>query len=176
MAAINGIWSVRFGSCVLDSFVRTACFEILILTGFFVLPFATYSRWARKRAPCCACLYSFCFWPNVLLLPFSLPFGVALSSERGLISRIASCLMSVLLKHQVERLEHAIELSTDWLEIHYLMAEIEQLKHLYDEPNAEAAWWLLIFVKFFLFVAKTIKGLTLLHHWSYFVWFNPINA
>ncbi|MDB4338156.1 hypothetical protein SynSYN20_01886 [Synechococcus sp. SYN20] len=47
--------------------------------------------------------------------------------------------MSLLLQRQIERLETAIELSTDWLEIHYLMAELDQLKHLYEEPDAEAA-------------------------------------
>ena len=47
--------------------------------------------------------------------------------------------MSLLLQRQIERLETAIELSTDWLEIHYLMAELDQIKQLYDEPDAEAA-------------------------------------
>ena len=54
-------------------------------------------------------------------------------------TRLASCLMSILLKRQIERLEHAIENSTDWLEIHYLMAELDQLNHLYEEVDAEAA-------------------------------------
>ena len=40
--------------------------------------------------------------------------------------------MSLLLKRQIERLETAIELSTDWLEIQYLMAELDQIKQLYD--------------------------------------------
>ena len=47
--------------------------------------------------------------------------------------------MSLLLKRQIERLELAIELSTDWLEIQYLRAELDQLKHLYEEPHAGAA-------------------------------------
>ena len=47
--------------------------------------------------------------------------------------------MSLLLKRQIERLETAIELSTDWLEIQYLMAELDQLKVLYEEPDAKAA-------------------------------------
>ena len=48
--------------------------------------------------------------------------------------------MSLLLKRQIERLETAIELSTDWLEIQYLMAELDQIKQLYEELDAEAAW------------------------------------
>ena len=47
--------------------------------------------------------------------------------------------MSLLLKRQIERLETAIELSTDWLEIQYLMAELDQLKDMYEEPDAQAA-------------------------------------
>ena len=47
--------------------------------------------------------------------------------------------MSLLLKRQIDRLETAIELSTDWLEIQYLMAELDQLKDLYEEPDAQAA-------------------------------------
>lgn len=46
--------------------------------------------------------------------------------------------MSLLLKRQIERLQIAIELSTDWLEIQYLRAELDQLKDLYEEPDAEA--------------------------------------
>ena len=49
-------------------------------------------------------------------------------------------LMSLLLKRQIERLELAIELSTDWLEIQYLRAELDQLKDLYEEPHAGVAW------------------------------------
>ncbi len=47
--------------------------------------------------------------------------------------------MPELLKRQIDRLETAIELSTDWLEIQYLMAELDQLKALYDETGSEAA-------------------------------------
>ena len=47
--------------------------------------------------------------------------------------------MSLLLKRQIDRLETAIELSTDWLEIQYLMAELDQFKDLYEEPDAQAA-------------------------------------
>ena len=47
--------------------------------------------------------------------------------------------MSLLLKRQIERLETVIELSTDWLEIQYLMAELDQLKDLYQEQDAQAA-------------------------------------
>ena len=48
--------------------------------------------------------------------------------------------MSELLNRQIERLESAIELSKDWLEIQYLMAELDQLKDLYPELNVDAAW------------------------------------
>ena len=47
--------------------------------------------------------------------------------------------MSELLKRQIERLETDIDLSTDWLEISYLMSELDQLKALYEESGAEAA-------------------------------------
>ena len=47
--------------------------------------------------------------------------------------------MSLLLKRQIERIETAIELSTDWLEIQYLIAELDQLKDMYEEPDAQAA-------------------------------------
>jgi len=47
--------------------------------------------------------------------------------------------MSELLKRQIERLETDIDLSTDWLEIRYLMSELDQLKALYEESGAEAA-------------------------------------
>ena len=43
------------------------------------------------------------------------------------------------LKRQIDRLETAIDLSTDWLEIQYLMVELEQLKALYDNAESEAA-------------------------------------
>ena len=32
-----------------------------------------------------------------------------------------------------------MELSTDWLEIQYLMAELDQLKDFYEELDTEAA-------------------------------------
>ena len=47
--------------------------------------------------------------------------------------------MSELLKRQIDRLETAIDLSTDWLEIQYLMVELDQLKALYEEAESEAA-------------------------------------
>ena len=47
--------------------------------------------------------------------------------------------MSELLKRQIERLETDIDLSTDWLEIRYLMSELDQLKALYEESSSEAA-------------------------------------
>ena len=47
--------------------------------------------------------------------------------------------MPELLKRQIERLETAIDLSSDWLEIQYLMAELDQLKALYDEKESDAA-------------------------------------
>ena len=47
--------------------------------------------------------------------------------------------MPELLKRQIDRLETAIDLSTDWLEIQYLMVELEQLKALYDNAESEAA-------------------------------------
>ena len=47
--------------------------------------------------------------------------------------------MPELLKRQIERLETAIDLSTDWLEIQYLMIEQDQLKALYEEAESEAA-------------------------------------
>ena len=47
--------------------------------------------------------------------------------------------MPELLKRQIDRLEIAIDLSTDWLEIQYLMVELDQLKALYDDTNSEAA-------------------------------------
>ena len=65
--------------------------------------------------------------------------GVASHAESGLMSRPVPCLVSLLLKRQIERLERAIELSTDWLEIQYLMVELDQLKDLYEEQDAEAA-------------------------------------
>ena len=46
--------------------------------------------------------------------------------------------MPELLKRQIDRLETAIDLSTD-LEIQYLMVELDQLKALYEEVESEAA-------------------------------------
>ena len=63
---------------------------------------------------------------------------LALPSERGFIAEPVPWQMSLLLKRQIERLQIAIELSTDWLEIQYLRAELDQLKDLYEEPGAEA--------------------------------------
>ena len=47
--------------------------------------------------------------------------------------------MPELLKRQIDRLETAIDLSTDWLEIQYLMVELEQLRALYDDAESEDA-------------------------------------
>ena len=47
--------------------------------------------------------------------------------------------MPELLKRQIERLEIAIDLSTDWLEIQYLISELDQLKALYDEAEVDVA-------------------------------------
>ena len=48
--------------------------------------------------------------------------------------------MSLLQQRQIERLETAIEISTDWLEIQYLMAELDQIKQSYKKLDGEAAW------------------------------------
>ena len=47
--------------------------------------------------------------------------------------------MPELLKRQIDRLESAIDLSTDWLEIQYLMVELDQLKALYNDEESEVA-------------------------------------
>ena len=47
--------------------------------------------------------------------------------------------MPEILKRQIDRLETAIDLSTDWLEIQYLMIELDQLKALYEGAESEAA-------------------------------------
>ena len=47
--------------------------------------------------------------------------------------------MSELLRRQMERLETSIDLSTDWLEVQYLMSELEELKALYESSETEAA-------------------------------------
>ena len=43
------------------------------------------------------------------------------------------------IRDRIDRLETAINLSTDWLEIQYLMVELDQLKALYEEAESEAA-------------------------------------
>ena len=47
--------------------------------------------------------------------------------------------MSELLRRQIEQLEISIDLATDWLEVQYLMAELDQLKALYERPDVEVA-------------------------------------
>ena len=65
---------------------------------------------------------------------------IAFLSERGFMIEIQiSRVMPELLKRQIERLEIAIDLSTDWLEIQYLISELDQLKALYDEAEIDAA-------------------------------------
>ena len=44
--------------------------------------------------------------------------------------------MSELLKRQIEKLETSIDLATDWLEVKYLTAELEELKTLYSLHEA----------------------------------------
>lgn len=65
--------------------------------------------------------------------------GLAYRSVCGSMVHLCFRLMSLLLKRQIERLESAIERSTDWLEIHYLKAELDQIKDLYEERDADAA-------------------------------------
>lgn len=68
------------------------------------------------------------------------PLRIAFRSERGLMIEIQILrLMPELLKRQIERLEIAIDLSTDWLEIQYLISELDQLKALYDEAEVDVA-------------------------------------
>ena len=62
--------------------------------------------------------------------------------------------MSELLNRQIERLESAIELSKDWLEIQYLMAELDQLKDLYPELNVDAAWLVVFTHLFYILVVE----------------------
>ena len=65
---------------------------------------------------------------------------IAFRSEHGfMIEMLISRLMPELLKRQIERLEIAIDLSTDWLEIQYLISELDQLKALYDEADIDVA-------------------------------------
>lgn len=50
--------------------------------------------------------------------------------------------MTKLLKHQIDKLETSIDLATDWLEVQYLMSELEELKALYamhEKGDAQAA-------------------------------------
>ena len=47
--------------------------------------------------------------------------------------------MSELLRRQIERLETSIDLSTDWLEVQYLMSELDDLKAMYASEDADAA-------------------------------------
>ena len=52
-----------------------------------------------------------------------------------------------------------MELSTDWLEIQYLMAELDQLKDFYEELDTEAAWSLVSFQDgFYLLLADQYMG------------------
>ena len=68
------------------------------------------------------------------------PLRIAFRWERGLMIEIQILrLMPELLKRQIERLEIAIDLSTDWLEIQYLISELDQLKALYDEAEVDVA-------------------------------------
>ncbi len=68
------------------------------------------------------------------------PLRIAFRSERGLMIEIQILrLMPELLKRQIERLEIAIDLSTDWLEIQYLISELDQLKALYEEAEVDVA-------------------------------------
>ena len=47
--------------------------------------------------------------------------------------------MPELLKRQIDRLETAIDLTTDWLEIQYLMVELDELKALYEDAESKVA-------------------------------------
>lgn len=47
--------------------------------------------------------------------------------------------MPELLKRQIDRLETAIDQSTDWLEIQYLMLELDELKALYEDAESKVA-------------------------------------
>ena len=79
-------------------------------------------------------------------------WGCIFLTRRFFILRPVSWPMSFLFKHQIRRLERPIELSLDWLEIQYLMAEFYQLKDLYKEQDAEAAWSSVCFQELFLFI------------------------
>ena len=66
--------------------------------------------------------------------------GVEASAKRGYMGFIQPVGgMTELLKRQIDRLETAIDLSTDWLEIQYLMVELDQLKAMYEAAESEAA-------------------------------------
>ena len=78
-------------------------------------------------------------WLSAVLLKSLCCAGLALPPKHGFIMKPVPRLMSLLLLRQIERLEHAIEHSTDWLEIQYLRAELDQIKDLYEEPSADAA-------------------------------------
>ena len=58
------------------------------------------------------------------------PAGLASGSVHGFMVQVCYRLMSQLLKRQIERLEVAIERSSDWLEIQYLKACL-----LYTSPS-----------------------------------------
>ena len=73
-------------------------------------------------------------------LPVVVSSHLASSDKRGYMGAIRSHGgMAELLKRQIDRLETAIDLSTDWLEIQYLMVELDQLKALYEDAKSEAA-------------------------------------
>ena len=80
-------------------------------------------------------------WPTAKpSLPGLVNNRLASSVKRGYMESIQpDGGMPELLKRQIDRLETAIDLSTDWLEIQYLMVELDQLKALYEEAESEAA-------------------------------------
>ena len=47
--------------------------------------------------------------------------------------------MLELLKPRIDHLKISSDLSTDWLEIQYLMVELDQLNALYEKTKSEAA-------------------------------------
>ena len=89
-----------------------------------------------------ACLCGRTRWDGTLQALPSIVIGSRLASsvKRGYMESIQpDGGMPELLKRQIDRLETAIDLSTDWLEIQYLMVELDQLKALYEEAESEAA-------------------------------------
>ena len=89
-----------------------------------------------------ACLLGRTRWDRTLQPLPSIVIGNRLASsvKRGYMESIQpDGGMPELLKRQIDRLETAIDLSTDWLEIQYLMVELDQLKALYEEAESEAA-------------------------------------